>query len=194
MDTRHALDFRFGNCVAGHPQHAAGQHRETTVKIFEFKTPDTLFYVDLEHIQLLSKLTYSETPYSKDGGVGPGSGHVTGGLSEGKFSMTLLLRPELTVVEHRGNRQPDEMGLRQALAAEHKLGKPVDATRWVDEKQVPYIFWEVQSHSAEIATLATLLNALPAPYAAGRAFKAEYERLLAAWHASKPLTLVEAVA
>lgn len=120
------------------------------MKIFEFKTEDARFHIDLAHVQLISALRYVEEPYKPDNGFGPGSGGVTCGRSEGKFSITLMLRDEPMVAKHCGQQQANRSQLEQRLAEEHGLGVAKESTFGGTRS----IYREIKPHSDEVKKLA----------------------------------------
>lgn len=139
--------------------------------IFEFKVPGAPagsphFFINLAELLVVSGLTYTEVKFEADNGFGPGSGYIRGGKSSGRFTLTMALRTDLMEVAHGGHCQPDSKIDSAAFAKQQGLT--------LDNSGLRY-------HSPEVKLFAKYLNELPEPFLGGRAFKAEYERLLEAW-------------
>ena len=141
--------------------------------IFEFKAPGTPghFFIDLESIQIISGLTYKEEPYVADRDFGPTSGNISGGHSRGSFTVSMALRTDVMEVTHGGSCQAEK--LKDQVAFAKQQGFELENGG-------------IKRHSPDMKKYAEHLNKLPDPYLAGRAFKAEYKRLVAAWKACPP--------
>lgn len=153
------------------------------MNVFEFKTEQQHVLIDLEAIQLVKALTYTEETYKANCGHGPGSGGIEFGRSEGGFLLTLALRETAIALTHSGVRQVYTMDMEQAWAKKLKLAKPERVRGFMAGQKQDWTHYEIECHSPKMQKFSDFLNALPNPFVEGRAFRDEYARLLNAWKA-----------
>lgn len=136
--------------------------------IFKFVATSGTIHLDVNEIQLISDLSYTEGKYGEDCSDNGFERRffVGGGRSEGVFSIQLKGQPAPIKVRHEGRRLQDKQAAEQAAEAT------------LTEKEKEY-------RSLYIRKLCDHMNEQPNTFVEGRKFKADYNALLDAWYKSK---------